>query len=65
MLLTKQVVTVFFILQAKTPPTPAEAMAAAAPQQIQVLMDEVTKQVCSGSPVGTQKSGLLSRSFLV
>ncbi|XP_022279803.1 methionine--tRNA ligase, cytoplasmic isoform X2 [Canis lupus baileyi] len=30
--------------QAKTPPTPAEAMAAAAPQQIQVLMDEVTKQ---------------------
>lgn len=45
-------------LKAKAPPKPAavETMTTAGPQQIQVLMDEVTKQVRSLSPMGGWKS---------
>lgn len=45
-------------LKAKASPKPAavETMTTAGPQQIQVLMDEVTKQVRSLSPMGGWKS---------
>lgn len=53
------------VLQAKVSPKPAvvETVTTAGPQQVQVLMDEVTKQVWS--PMGGWKSLILSRSFLV
>lgn len=55
------------ILQAKAPAAPAvvEAVVTAAPQQVQVLMDEVTKQVRGGKPCGRAEKPILIRLFLV
>lgn len=55
------------VLQAKVSPNPAvvESMTTAGPQQIQVLMDEVTRQVCSISPGGDRISRILNRPFLL
>lgn len=54
-------------LQAKASPKPAvvETVTAAGSQQIQVLMDEVTKQVRSVSPMWETETLNPTRSFLI